>query len=216
MCTSFSGENVTCFDEAAFTRVFDISALRVPSTICSTLENRLRGHLLNWPRIKNIARVPGDEIDDDIKALLPQFASGDEAEDEAVVAFNRRVYGKAECDGEPLNAILYRDNLSRSFNSQGYGRFRNLAKISRPKKGKTRTGGEKRAMKESRKSEGVLIEVVEMDDSEDMSRLLGKDISQQQKWKGPTRLLLLDERYLNKTIEELPEAIKVLFSFLVA
>ncbi|KAL0444349.1 UNVERIFIED_CONTAM: tRNA (guanine(37)-N1)-methyltransferase 2 [Sesamum latifolium] len=65
-----SGENITSLDEAAFTRVFDISALRVPSSICSTLENRLRGHLLNWPRIRNIARVPGDEIDDQLKSLL--------------------------------------------------------------------------------------------------------------------------------------------------
>lgn len=147
---------------------------------------------------------------------MPHSASSDESEDEALVALNRRIYGKAECDGEPLNAILYRDKLSRTFNSQGYGRFRNLAKISRPKKGKTRAGGEKRAMKESRRSEGVLVEVVEMDNSEDMSRLLGQDFSQQQKWGGPTRLLLLDERYSNITIEELPEAIKVLFPFLVA
>ncbi|XP_042028379.1 tRNA (guanine(37)-N1)-methyltransferase 1-like [Salvia splendens] len=80
-------------DEAAFTRVFDISALRVPSAICSTLENRLRGHLLNWSRVRNIARVPGDEI----RSILPQ---SDELEDESLVALNRMLYGMAEGDGE--------------------------------------------------------------------------------------------------------------------
>ncbi|KAL0443470.1 UNVERIFIED_CONTAM: tRNA (guanine(37)-N1)-methyltransferase 1 [Sesamum latifolium] len=96
-----SGENITSLDEAAFTRVFDISALRVPSSICSTLENRLRGHLLNWPRIRNIARVSGDEIDDQLKSLLPNSGDGPEAEaeDENLVALNRRIYGKAEGTG---------------------------------------------------------------------------------------------------------------------
>ncbi|KAL0443471.1 UNVERIFIED_CONTAM: tRNA (guanine(37)-N1)-methyltransferase 1 [Sesamum latifolium] len=133
-----SGENITSLDEAAFTRVFDISALRVPSSICSTLENRLRGHLLNWPRIRNIARVSGDEIDDQLKSLLPNSGDGPEAEaeDENLVALNRRIYGKAEGDGEPLNAVLYRDKLARTFNSRGYAKFRNLAKMSRPKKKK--------------------------------------------------------------------------------
>ncbi|XP_057766571.1 tRNA (guanine(37)-N1)-methyltransferase 1-like [Salvia miltiorrhiza] len=210
-CPSFAGENVASLDEATFTRVFDISALRVPSAICSALENRLRGHLLNWPRIRNIARVSGDEIDEEIKTLLPQSASGAEAEGEALVALNRRIYGKAEWDGEPLNAVLYRDKLARTFNSQGYASFRNLARISRPKKGKTRDDGEKRAMKGVRRSEGALVEVVEFHDSEDLSGLLGEDAPQQQKWLGPTRLLLLDERYSNKSIEELPQAIKVVF-----
>ncbi|KAH6767964.1 Met-10+ like family protein [Perilla frutescens var. frutescens] len=208
-CPSVSGDYL---DEAAFTRVFEISALRVPSAICSALENRLRGHLLNCPRIKNIARVPGDEIDDEMKTLLPQSESEAEDGTETMVALNRRIYGKAVGDGEPLNAVLYRDKLAKNFNSEGYARFRNLAKMSRPKKGQKRDGGEKRVVKGVRRSEGVLVEVVEVDDGEDLSRLLGEDVQWQQKWRGSTRLLLLDERYSNKRIEELPEAIKVVFN----
>ncbi|KAL1537770.1 tRNA (guanine(37)-N(1))-methyltransferase [Salvia divinorum] len=206
--SSSADENADSLDEAAFTRVFDISALRVPSAICSTLENRLRGHLLNWPRVRNIARVPGDEIDDEIRAILPQ---SDEAEDKALVALNRRVHGRAEGDGEQLNAVLYRDKLARTFNSIGYARFRNLAKMSRPKKGKLRDGGEKRVVKGVRRSGGALVEVVESSDGDDLRGLLGEDAPPWQKWRGPTRLLLLDERYSDKSIVELPQAIKVVF-----
>ncbi|KAL0399330.1 UNVERIFIED_CONTAM: tRNA (guanine(37)-N1)-methyltransferase 1 [Sesamum radiatum] len=210
-----SGENITSLDEAAFTRVFDISALRVPSSICSTLENRLRGHLLNWPRIRNIARVPGDEIDDQLKSLLPNSGDGAEAEDENLVALNRRIYGKAEGDGEPLNAVLYRDKLARTFNSRGYAKFRNLAKMSRPKKKKKRDDRDKMGMKGIGKSEMAVVEVVEDEDEEsdgeELSRLLGEDVRRPPKWRGSTRLLLLDEQLANKSIEELPEAIKVVF-----
>ncbi|KAL0326339.1 UNVERIFIED_CONTAM: tRNA (guanine(37)-N1)-methyltransferase 1 [Sesamum radiatum] len=214
-----SGENITSLDEAAFTRVFDISALRVPSSICSTLENRLRGHLLNWPRIRNIARVPGDEIDDQLKSLLPNSGDGAgaeaEAEDENLVALNRRIYGKAEGDGEPLDAVLYRDKLARTFNSRGYANFRNLAKMSRPKKKKKRDDREKMRMKGVGKNEMAVVQVVEDEDEEsdgeELSRLLGEDVRLPPKWRGSTRLLLLDEQLANKSIEELPEAIKVVF-----
>ncbi|KAK6134449.1 hypothetical protein DH2020_031806 [Rehmannia glutinosa] len=211
-----TGENVESFDEAAFTRVFDISALRVPSEICATLENRLRGHLLNWPRVKNIARVPGDEIDDQLKTILPNsdHGAGAEAETEELVALNRRIYGKAEGDGEPLNEVLYRDKLARTFNSRGYAKFRNLAKISRPKMKKKRDGGEKRGVKGVGRNEVALVEVIENEeesDGEDFSRLLGEEFGRRPKWRGSTRLLLLDEQYANKKIEELPEAIKVVF-----
>lgn len=143
-----------------------------------------------------------------MKTLLPQS----EAEDETLVALSRRIYGKAEGDCEPLHSVLYRDELAKNFNSQGYARFRNLAKMSRPKKVPKRDGGEKRVVKGVRRSEGVLVEVVEVDDSEDLSRLLGDDVKWQKNWRGSTRLLLLDERYSNKRIEELPEAIKVVFN----
>ncbi|KAK6134525.1 hypothetical protein DH2020_031759 [Rehmannia glutinosa] len=211
-----TGENVESLDEAAFTRVFDISALRVPSEICATLENRLRGHLLNWPRVKNIARVPGDEIDDQLKTILPSsdHGAGAEAETEELVALNRRIYGKAEGDGEPLNEVLYRDKLARTFNSRGYAKFRNLAKISRPKMKKKRDGGEKRGVKGVGRNDVALVEVIENEeesDGEDFSRLLGEEFGRWPKWRGSTRLLLLDEQYANKKIEELPEAIKVVF-----
>ncbi|KAL8512075.1 hypothetical protein ACS0TY_018511 [Phlomoides rotata] len=208
-----SGDNITSLDEAAFIRVFDISAVRVPSEVCSTLENRLRGHLLNWPRVRNIARVPGDEIDEQIKDILPQSVTGTEAGGETLVALNRRIYGKSDVDGEPLNAVLYREKLAKTFNSRGYAKFRNLAKISRPKKKKKGDNGEKRQMKGVGRNEVSLVEVVEDEesDSEDLSRLLGEDFSRRPNWRGSTRLLLLGEQYANARIDELPEAIKVVF-----
>ncbi|CAI9771938.1 unnamed protein product [Fraxinus pennsylvanica] len=60
------------------------------------------------------------------------------------------------------------------------------------------------------RNEMALLEVVTEEDVsewEDMSSLLGKEFAK--KWKGPTRLLLLDERYSNIRTRELPESIKV-------
>lgn len=48
-------------DKESFTRAYDVAALRVPADRCFALESRLRGHLLNWPRVRNISRVPGKD-----------------------------------------------------------------------------------------------------------------------------------------------------------
>jgi tRNA (guanine37-N1)-methyltransferase len=53
--------------------VFDLAALRVPAAECSELERRLRGHLLNWPRIRNVARVDGDDMDPSVYKLLARY-----------------------------------------------------------------------------------------------------------------------------------------------
>ncbi|XP_073301837.1 tRNA (guanine(37)-N(1))-methyltransferase 1-like isoform X1 [Primulina huaijiensis] len=189
-CISNEGESTensyTSLDERWFTRIFDISALRVPADLCYDLESRFRAHLLNWPRIKNIARVPGDEIDDELKRILPNSVDGAEGN---LAALN---YGKAERDGEPLNAVLYRDKLAGT--------------ISRPKKKKNRDDGEKRFVKGVGKNDMIFVEVIEEED-EDISRLLGDNIKRA-KWRGSTRLLLLDVQYALKGIEELPESIK--------
>lgn len=212
-----SDAQIATLDESAFTRVFDVSALRVPSDVCSTLESRLRGHLLNWPRVKNIARVPGDEVDEQFKDILPNSAGGDDDEAAKLLALNRRVFRKTEGGVKRLNAVLYRDMLAQTFNSRGYAKFRNLAKISRPKKKKKKDDGEKRMVKGVGRNEVALIEVVEDEDGdgdsdgEDLSRLLGEDVRRQPKWRGSTRLLLLDERYANKGIDELPQAVKAVF-----
>ncbi|XP_012844719.1 PREDICTED: tRNA (guanine(37)-N1)-methyltransferase 1-like, partial [Erythranthe guttata] len=131
-----------------------------------------------------------------------------------LVALNRRIYGKAEGDGELLNSVLYRDKLARTFNSQGYVNFRNLAKISRSKKKKKMMdGGEKRGVKGVGRNDMAFVEVVECEESDvdDFSGLLGEDFGKRPKWRGSTRLLLLDEQYANKVLDELPEAIKVAF-----
>ncbi|EPS64117.1 hypothetical protein M569_10664, partial [Genlisea aurea] len=211
-----SGEISKSLNEDDFTRVFDISALRVPADVCSTLENRLRGHLLNWPRIKNIARVPGDEIDEKLRAMLPDSSGGD---DEQLNSLNRRIYGRAEGDGEPLNAVLYRDRLATTFNSVGFVNFKNLAAISRPKKRKKATkcgDGEKSSGPGAGRNGGMLVEVIEDEimkaDTEALSRLLGDGVVKlNPKWRGSTRLLLLDQRYANKNLEEMPEAVKAVF-----
>ncbi|OIT23842.1 PREDICTED: tRNA (guanine(37)-N1)-methyltransferase 1 [Nicotiana attenuata] len=201
-------QNTDNFDEDNFTRVFDITALRVPSEHCFSLESKLRGHLLNWPRIRNIARVPGDDIDDELKEFI-----GNNNDTETLTALERRIYGKAEGDGEKMCSVLYRDKLARTFNSTGYVKFQNLAKLSRPKKSKKKREEKEESGRQRKglgRNEMALVEVVEEEGSgdEDLSGLLGDDFIRRRKWSGSTRLLLLDERYANKRIEELPEAIK--------
>ncbi|KAK6934344.1 SAM-dependent methyltransferase TRM5/TYW2-type [Dillenia turbinata] len=195
-------------DENSFTRIFYLSALRVPSVQCFALENRLRGHLLNWPRIKNIARVPGDEIDDDLKNLVPVNGNGDE--EERLVVLNRRIYGKDETDGEKLSPVLYRDELVKTFNYRGYVKFRNLEKLTRPKKRKKKEG-ERRRIGRSR-NEFAVVEIVEDEENEenDLKGLLGDEFKGR-KWRGSTRLLLLDEQLADKGLDELPESVKAVF-----
>ncbi|KAM3744438.1 hypothetical protein ACB098_06G053200 [Castanea mollissima] len=198
------------FDEQSFTRVFDLTALRVPVKDCFALESRLRGHLLNWPRIRNIARVPNDDVDPNLLPLL-----GSTIQQEDLVSLERRIHGKAEGDGDVLSPVLHRDKLAREFNARGFIKFRNLAKISRPKR-------KKKDVKEEERSEGnkgigkneiALVEVVEEEEEEgegDLKGLLGDEFKgTRRKWSGPSRLLLLDERYAARKVEELPEAIKV-------
>lgn len=207
------------FNEENFTRVFDLAALRVPSEHCFVLENRLRGHLLNWPRIRNIGRVPGDEIDDELKKLFTDSSNADNSDisDDALVTLKRRIYGKAEGDGEPLSPVLYREKLARTFNSRGFVKFRNLAKMSRPKKGpqkKVEEGNEGRKKGGNGRNWMSVVEVVEEEeDGDDVSGLLGNEFKGKKRWRGSTRLLLLDETYTDKRVEDMAEAIKVsLFS----
>ena len=202
---------VNMINEDDFTRVFDIAALRVPAKDCFSLESRIRGHLLNWPRIRNIARVPGDEMEESMVSLLGEKGSEDE---ENFDAFNRRIYGKAEGDGEELSPVLFREKLANEFNSRGFIKFRNLAKISRPKrkKKKKKMGGkgEEGEENERERRDGFsVVEVVEEEEGGDWKGLLGDEFKGTGKWMGSTRLLLLDERYAEKGVDELPQAIKV-------
>ncbi|XP_030549803.2 tRNA (guanine(37)-N1)-methyltransferase 1 [Rhodamnia argentea] len=204
-------------DEESFARVFRISALRVPSKDCFALENRLRGHLLNWPRVCNVARVPGDEVEDDVAELIgSRNGSRESGEVEGFETLGRRIYGKAEGDGEPLSGVLYRERLAKTFNSQGFVNFRNLAKISRPKKRKKREANENRDENRDGNREGgvkrnkfAVVEVIEDEEreGEDLRGLLGDEFKGR-RWRGSTRLLLLDDSYAEKCLEDLPEAVK--------
>ncbi|XP_021288023.1 tRNA (guanine(37)-N1)-methyltransferase 1 [Herrania umbratica] len=193
-------EEENLIDEENFTRIFHLAALRVPSNDCFALENRLRGHLLNWPRIKNIARVPGDEIEEEIMTLFDKGKDGEEND--------------GGSDGEFESLVLYREKLVKEFNYMGFVKFKNLAKISRPGKRKRK---EKKGDEESKgngRKEFCVVEVVEEEggDEEEMKGLLGEEFKGQRIWKGSTRLLLLDERYGDKGSEELPQAIKAVLA----
>ncbi|KAL5736169.1 hypothetical protein ACOSQ2_030957 [Xanthoceras sorbifolium] len=190
-------ESKNVFDDSQFTRIFDVAALRVPAKDCFALESRLRGHLLNWPRVRNIARVPGDEIESEFLSLL---GDNDDDEDESV-----------DFTGEESNSVLYRDRLVKTFNVRGFVKFRNLARISRPKRRKRKE--KRREEKEGNggmKDEIYAVEVVEEEEEgEEMRGLLGEEFRGGDKWRGPTRLLLLDEELVDKDVEDFPQAIKV-------
>ncbi|KAJ4816311.1 tRNA (guanine(37)-N1)-methyltransferase [Rhynchospora pubera] len=181
-------------DRDIFTRVFDLAALRVPAAECSELERRLRGHLLNWPRIRNVARVMGDDVDPSISKLLsrnPESYSSDE---------------------EPqLSPVLHREKLIKQFNHRGFINFRNLAKISRPKKKKKRFNERNDDSTEKIETSSVYkVELVSKEDNaEDWSSLIGEEFNGGS-WRGPTRLLLLDERYARTETHMLPGAVKAL------
>ncbi|KAH9802935.1 tRNA (guanine(37)-N1)-methyltransferase 2 [Citrus sinensis] len=191
-------ETKAFIDETHFTRIFDIAALRVPAKDCYALESRLRGHLLNWPRVRNIARVLGDEIETQFVKLLGNNNDGSHGGNED---FSGVV-------GDEVNSVLFREELVKSFDARGFVKFRNLARISRLRRKK---GKEKKEGKEGngRKGELYVVEVVE-EERKEMSGLLGDEFRGGEKWRGSTRLLLLDEELVDKNVEEFPEAIKVL------
>jgi tRNA (guanine37-N1)-methyltransferase len=113
--------------------------------------------------------------------------------------------------------VLYRDRLAQTFNTRGYVKFRNLAKISRPKRNKKKNEKEGKFVevegnKRVGKNSYVTVEVVEEEEGVDegLRNLIGEEFVNS-KWRGSTRLLLLDERYKDYGVEELPEVIKVPF-----
>ncbi|KAM0841126.1 hypothetical protein ACQ4PT_059218 [Festuca glaucescens] len=179
----------------SFARTFDLAALRVPAAACAPLERRLRGHLLNWPRVRNIARLPND---DGHALLLPPSAPA--------------------LPASPLTAVTRRDRLARQFNARGFVQFPNLAKMSRPsaraqrdKKGEGR-GGDKEAKREK---DTVYVVKVPGEEEDQWKGLVGEEGFGSGAWRGePTRLLLLDESYAKRSVGELPEAVKVLEALL--
>ncbi|CAA7394649.1 unnamed protein product [Spirodela intermedia] len=201
-------------DRESFTRVLLLAALRVPAELCAALEGRLRGHLLNWPRVRNVARVSGDDLDPAVAGLLRDRRGG--GEDRLRPAL-RREEEEEEEDPSPemLSPVLYREKLVKDFNHRGFLKFRNLAKLSRPRKRKKKTEDEAGEGSSSRrgKREFAVVEVVEdsgegeEEEQEHWGRLLGNGFAAGG-WPGPTRLLLLDERYADRGPEDLPEAIK--------
>lgn len=196
-------------EKEKFCRVFDVAALRVPVEECAALEHHLRGHLLNWPRLRNIARVPGDDLDLEIRRLLREGQGDGGARLDSLAS---RADGRSDVETASLSPVLYRAKLAKEFNCRGFLKFRYLAKMSRPKKKKKKLDGKNggdQARKSLEKNDFSVVKVIgEEKDEEDLSGLLGDDFKGLT-WRGPTRLLLLDEQYAKKGVGELPESIKV-------
>ncbi|KAK9107722.1 hypothetical protein Syun_023733 [Stephania yunnanensis] len=84
-------EDERVIDQESFARAFDVAALRVPAEDYFDLERRLRGHLLNWPRVRNVAHVAGDEMEEELKRIVR--GEGEEGErEEKFDALNRRIH----------------------------------------------------------------------------------------------------------------------------
>lgn len=115
-----------------------------------------------------------------------------------------------------------REKLAREFNARGFLRFPNLARLSRPspaarkRRERKGDGDEEEATREHDRDKAYVVEVVrEGTDEEDdeWKALVGEEGFGRGLWRmGPTRLLLLDESYAKKRVDELPEAVKVLIS----
>lgn len=198
-----------------FARAFDLAALRVPAAACAPLERRLRGHLLNWPGVRNVARLHSDH------GLLPLGLS---------LPSPHPHHPAAEEQGPPApspSAVLRREKLAREFNARGFLRFPNLARLSRPspaaRKKMERKGddGDVEVTGEHDTDKAYVVEVVGegTGEEDEWKVLVGEEGFGRGLWRmGPTRLLLLDESYAKMRVDELPEAVKVpifFYAFLV-
>lgn len=182
----------------SFARTFDLAALRVPAAACAPLERRLRGHLLNWPRVRNVARLPND---DGHGLLLP----------------SPPLPSSPSPSPSPLTAVARREKLAREFNARGFVQFPNLARMSRPaaRKRREKKGGDGDGDTKCNKNKVYVVEVLGegWEDGDEWKGLVGEEGFGRGSWRGaPTRLLLLDESYSNRRVDELPEAIKVVIS----
>uniref|UniRef100_A0A804N3M2 SAM-dependent methyltransferase TRM5/TYW2-type domain-containing protein n=1 Tax=Zea mays TaxID=4577 RepID=A0A804N3M2_MAIZE len=182
-----------------FARTFDLAALRVPAAACAPLERRLRGHLLNWPRVHNVIRLRNDQGLLSLSPPPPGYP--------------------AEEPGGPApraTAVLRREKLVRELNARGFLRFPNLARLSRPsplaRKRRERKGdGGDEETCEPDKDKAYVVEVAgeRREDDDDWKGLVGEEGIGRDTWRiGSTRLLLLEERYAERKVDELPEAVK--------
>nr|CAB3472970.1 unnamed protein product [Digitaria exilis] len=190
-----------------FARAFDLAALRVPAAACAPLERRLRGHLLNWPRVRNVARLPNDH------GLLPPGLSPQSPTP------HHPAVGVPGAPAPPLTAVARREKLAREFNARGFLRFPNLARLSRPspaarkRKEMKGDGGDEEATREHDRDKTYVVEVIgegtNEEEDDKWKALVGEEGFGRGLWRmGPTRLLLLDESYAKRSVHGLPEAVK--------
>jgi len=88
-------------DRESFARVFDLVAIRVLADECGVYVSRLKGHLLNWPRVKNVPRVEGDDGDAALKSLLWENNQALDTPESLIESVRSAVY-PGESDGEEM------------------------------------------------------------------------------------------------------------------
>ncbi|CAK9863736.1 unnamed protein product [Sphagnum jensenii] len=192
-------------DRESFTRVFTLAALRVPLAECETLVGMLKGHLLNWPRVKNVARVDGDNGDAELKKLL--WVENDCSTPESLID---SVRSAVFVDDSTIysTAVSQKSVRKRKFPNLAklvFGSSKGPYRLSQPswkdnlQEGNLVRGSSRKAWEEG----AVSVEIVEDSGAEN------DEEGDAERWREPTRLLLLDEKYLDKPNEELPQSVQV-------
>ncbi|KAJ7562997.1 hypothetical protein O6H91_03G092200 [Diphasiastrum complanatum] len=205
------------FDREQFTRSYNIAALRVAADECWDLMQRIKGHLLNWPRLKNVARVPGDDVEEQMQDL---FWNTEEKIPDLVQSVREAVYG----DGSPseeVDALTQHSEAVSKFRTKGrlaYPALEGLSRLKRHERNffraskKIKLHGKERRLGYSEGKDEIKLATVEvLQDNVPMPVDLEPASLESEKkaWRGPTRLVLLDVRHAGKNIDELPMAVQV-------
>eukprot|EP00897_Mesotaenium_endlicherianum_P005882 jgi/Mesen1/5321/ME000265S04474 len=226
-----------------FTRVYDVVALKVPADSCGQLVWRLGGHLLNWPRVKNVGRVSGDDGEHEggnarLKAVLEEDLNASNIQMSNIEELVRTaVYG-------PIGDV----SEGRERDGKRKGKASAWEKMSRPKpKVKdvlvcttSASGGAGRGSKDGGPNKGnssTALEVVEVLYDSDQAQEdipgyrtsgmgLDKEATSLSRKKGgagaaaagwlkqtKTRLLLLSHDFVGKRVDELPIAVQAVLKY---
>ena len=100
-------------DRESFSRVYTLTALRVPAEDCGVYVSKLKAHLLNWPRVKNVARVEGDDGDSALESL-----------------FWEKTPEKSQSVVESVRVAVYGDNYAEDSQVMQIRRFPRLDKLT--------------------------------------------------------------------------------------
>lgn len=191
------------FNRLDFARVYSLVALRVSLAECESLAYRLKGHLLNWPRISNIARVDGDDMD---WAAQNSLTNGKEQRVEGIEdSLRRAVYGSAASSGP----LAKRHSAAGKISSRHSKYLESLSRPGRMVMKEMQKEVEVHTIKQSPKK----YYMVELEDSQEERvgfdiRLEGLEFGMK-KWRGPFRLLLLDTKYAGQPASKLPMAVQI-------
>ncbi|XP_024397999.1 tRNA (guanine(37)-N(1))-methyltransferase 1 isoform X2 [Physcomitrium patens] len=186
-------------DRESFTRVFEVAAVRVPADWCGVFVPSLQGHLLNWPRVKNVPRVEGDDGDAALKSLLWKDEQALQTTQGLVESVISAVYPEEpDLDGEQADKIKNKRRLP-SLRKLTRGVDSALVQsIKSPKRGLS-----EQPLVRGREEGAVSVKIVgECQNSQN------HDNEPRDAW----RLLLLDERYNDTPNDELPQAVQAVLA----